>query len=82
MHSLANGINMVEEEYTLSEPMQIHFSIIKTNLYNNTQSRFEHDSYAVLRLTQFNLISSTLTVLGNHDFITEFIMKEVGSMNL
>ena len=73
--------NMVEEEYTLSEPMSIHFRIVKTDLYNTTP-HFTRDSYAMLRLTRFNLISSTLTVLGNDDLKTEFMMKEVGSMNL
>ena len=73
--------NMVDEKYTLSEPMHIHFSIVKTGLYKSS-SHLAHDSYAVVRLTRFNLISSTLTILGNDNLITEFMMKEVGSMNL
>ena len=77
----ASSNDMIVEEYTLSEPMSVQFSIVKKNLYR-TKQLFTHESYAVLRLTMFDLSSSRLSISGKDNLRTGFTKKEVASMTL
>ena len=77
----ASSNDMIVEEYTLSKPMSVHFSIVKKDLYR-TKQLFTHESYVVLRLTMFDLSSSRLSISGKDNLRTGFTKKEVASMTL